>query len=152
MRRGERVQRTAWLALYCALLACVACSKGKPTDEDLIDKLIEDVTGKVDGSYADRALGYIDFERFPLDVSVPHHQGVYDNSRASEVTKAFRRAVDQDLMNSELRVRGKNVTIEGDGAEISLNIVSRMGFFKLDMTARKAEPGVWKVARVHVIR
>jgi hypothetical protein len=151
MQRVLRATNVILLALLCAA-SVTACSDGEPTDEDLIDKLIEGVTGKVDGSYAQRALGYVDFERFPLDVSVPHHQGVYDAERAPEVKKAFRRAVDRDLMNSELRVRGKKVEIEGDQAEISLNIVSRLGFFKLDMTARRAEPGVWKVSRVHVIR
>ena len=152
MRLTHAARSIVSITATCGLAWTAACSKGEPTDEDLVDALIEDVTGKVDGSYADRALGHVDFERFPLDVSVPHHQGVYDAARKAEVVKTFRRAVNRDLMNSELRVRGKKVEIEGDRAEIGLNMVSRLGFFKLDMTARKAEPGVWKVTRVHVIR
>lgn len=133
-------------------MALVACRCGEPTDEDLIAKLVEEVTGKVDPGYVDRVIGHTDVARYSLDVRVPHHAGVYDEKTAPDVFTAFKRAVREQFEGHTLKVRGLKIDIAGDSAEVSFGLVSHVGFLRVGMTVRKPEPRVWKIARVHIDR
>lgn len=134
------------------LLALLACGKGEPSDEDLIEKLVADVTGEVDSGYADRALAYTEVARYSIDVRVPHHAGVYDARQAPEIFAAFRRGIREQFEGDTFKLRGLNIEIAGDSAEVAFGIVTHVGLLKVGMTVRKPEPGVWKITRVHVDR
>ena len=142
-----RARRCAWI-----VLCLVACHHGAPTDEDLIAKLVDDVTGEVDPGYVARVIGYTDVARYALDVRVPHHAGVYDEKTAPEVFAAFKRAVREQFEGDKLKVRGLKINVEGESAEVSFGLVSHVGFLRVGMTVRKPEPRVWKIARVHIDR
>jgi hypothetical protein len=134
------------------VLALAACHHGAPSDEDLITKLVEDVTGEVDPGYVERVIGYTDVARYSLDVRVPHHAGVYDEKTAPDVFVAFKRAVREQFEGDKLKVRGLKIDVAGDSAEVSFGLVSHVGFLRVGMTVRKPEPRVWKIARVHIDR
>ena len=119
---------------------------------NLIEKFISDITGKVDVGYVDRALGYLDTKQFPVDVMVPGYQGVYDEAQTPKLIKAFRRVFKQRFKAANVRVRSKRYEIDGDRAEVKLNLLSKaFGMAKWEFTLRKGTTG-WKVSRVYVIR
>jgi hypothetical protein len=129
-----------------------ACGDDEPSDEDLIEKFIEDVTGKVDDAYVARALGYVDLGRFPLDVRVPHHAGVYAPEQSEELTGKFKSGMRRFFYDTELKLRSDKFEIQGDSAEVKLGLMTAVGPLGVDINLRKAGPGSWKVARVHVDR
>ena len=133
-------------------LALVACHRGAPSDEDLIEKLVEGVTGEVGADYAERVIAYTDVAQYALDVRVPHHAGVYDEKNAPEVFAAFKRAVREQFEGDNIKVRGLKIELEGDRAEVRFGIVTGVGFLRVEMTVRKPEPRVWKIARVVIDR
>lgn len=134
------------------LLATVACGDDTVSDEDLIERFIEDVTGKVDDAYVRRALGYVDMVSYPLDVRVPHHGGVYPEERAQEIIAQFKKAMHRYFYDTEIKLRSDQFEIKGDSAEVKLGLMTAVGPLGASFTLRKAGEGVWKVARVHVDR
>jgi hypothetical protein len=138
-----------------ALVLCVllsGCGDDEVSDEDLIERFIKDVTGEVDDAYVARALGYVDMGRFPIDVRVPHHAGVYAEDRAPELISAFKRGMRQHFYATELKLRSDRHEIQGDRAEIKLGLMTAVGPLDVEIALRKAGPGAWKVAKVHVDR
>lgn len=134
------------------VLALVACQRGAPTDEDLIEKLVQDVTGEVDPGYVERVIGYTDVGHYALDVRVPHHAGVYDEKTAPEAFAAFKRTVREQFEGDQLKVRGLKIDLAGDRAEVAFGLVTHVGLLRVGMTLRTPEPRVWKIARVHIDR
>ncbi|MGD8860973.1 MAG: hypothetical protein PVI30_13275 [Myxococcales bacterium] len=138
---------------FLVLCSAVACGDDDPpSDEDLIQKLIEDVTGEVDGTYVKRCLAYVDMQRYPLDVKVPRHSGVYDAERAPQIEKRFRDIIRQRFQGTEIRLRNDEVEIDGDRAEVRLALITAVGPLRVELTVQKPEPGVWKISRVHIRR
>lgn len=136
-----------------AIATCTgACGGGEPSDEDLIEKLVAEVTGEVEPGYVERVIGHTDVARYALDVRVPHHAGVYDATHAQEVFAAFKRVVRERFEGDTLKVRGLKIEIAGDSAEVQFGSVSRVGLLRVSMTVRKPSPGVWKITRVHIDR
>lgn len=136
----------------CVCLLLASCNDDEVSDEDLIERFIADVTGTVDDAYVARALGYVDMARFPIDVRVPQHAGVYTAERASELIGAFKRGMRQHFYDTELKLRSDHLEIEGDRAEIKLGLMTAVGPLDAEISLRKAGPGSWKVAKVHVNR
>jgi hypothetical protein len=145
---GIRIGALGCVLLVAAALGC-GCG-GAPSDEDLIDKFIEDVTGKVDDAYVARALGYVDLARFPLDVRVPQRAGMYTEEHAAELTSEFKRGMRRFFYGTEIKLRSRRVDLQGDSAEVELGLMTAVGPLDASLTLRKAAPGSWKVARVHV--
>ena len=142
------------LALACALatlslLAGFACG-GAPSDEKLLERFVEDVTGRVDAAQVDRALSYVALSEQPVDVRVPQMSGVFDEARGSELASAYRRTM-QRFIGSELRVRSRKIEIEGDTADVRLTLVTQYGAVRVELSLRKLSSG-WKVSRVSVDR
>jgi hypothetical protein len=139
------------LLLFGSVVA--ACGgNGAPSDEDLIARFVEDVTGKVDDAYVARALAYVDMERFPLDVRVPRHAGVYPKERAGEITRHFKEAMRRHFNDTSIKLRSDRVRINGDTAEVELGLMTAVGPLGASFTLRKAAPGSWRVVRVHIDR
>ena len=146
-----RFGRHLLLALLLAT-SVVACGDDEPDDEELIEKLIEAVTGKIDAGYVDRALGHVDVARYGLDVRVPRHAGVYDENSAPQLFDAFRKGMKERFLGDTFKLRGLEIEVEGDRAEARFGLITRLGPTSVSMTLRKPGPGVWKIARVHVER
>lgn len=140
----------ACLAACCLVIACG--DDGAPSDEELVEQFIRDVTGKVDDAYVSRALGYVEIERYPLDVRVPQLSGVYTEERKQEIAGQFRSGMRRYFYDSEIKLRSDRFEIQGDRAEITLGLMTAVGPLGASITLRKAAPGSWKVARVHVDR
>jgi hypothetical protein len=134
------------------ILLVAACGDDTPSDEDLIERFIEDVTGEVDDAYVARALRYVDMARYPLDVRVPHHAGVYAEERAPEIIGEFKRVMRSRFYETEIKLRSDAVEITGDRAEVKLGLMTAVGPLGASFTLQKASPGVWKVSRVHLDR
>jgi hypothetical protein len=150
MRIPEVLVRRALAACVIASLA-PSCG-GEPSDEELIEQLVESITGKVEPGYADRVIGHTDVARYALDVRVPHHAGVYDENTVPEVFSAFKRSVRERFEGDNLRLRGLKIDLAGDRAEVAFSAVSGVGLLRVGMTVRKPEPRVWKITRVHIDR
>lgn len=146
------LDRLSSAARIVVLVVVAACGDDTPSDEDLIEKFIEDITGDVDDAYVARALGYVDMARYPLDVRVPHHAGVYAEDQAPEIVGHFKTAMRQYFYNSEIKLRSDKVEIEGSRAEVKLGLMTAVGPLGASFTLQKAGEGVWKVSRVHVDR
>jgi hypothetical protein len=140
-----------WASLVIVLVTA-ACGDDAVSDEDLIERFIEDVTGKVDDGYVSRALGYVDMAQYPLDVRVPHHGGVYPEERAPEIIGQFKRAMRRHFYETEIKLRSDAFEINGDSAEVKLGLMTAVGPLSASFTLRKAGEGAWKVSRVHVDR
>lgn len=140
-----------WAPLILVLSAA-ACGDDAVSDEDLLEKFVEDVTGDVDEAYVARALGYVDMARYPLDVRVPHHAGVYAEDRAPEIVGHFKSVMASHFYGTEIKLRSDKIEIQGDRAEVKLGLVTAVGPLGASFTLQKAGEGVWKVSRVHVDR
>lgn len=141
--------RAAAVLLVLGVAAC-DCGDGEPSDEDLIEKFIADVTGDVDAGYVQRCLAYVDLDAYPLDVRVPQHAGVYDAERGPEIEKAFRRVVDRRFKNTEIKRRSAKFEIEGNRADVHLALLTAVGPLRAELTLEKAAPLTWKVSKVHI--
>lgn len=139
------------LVVLCSLVA--GCGDhGGPSDEELVEQFVRDVSGKVDDAYVSRALGYLEIARYPLDVRVPQLAGVYTEEREHEIVGQFKSGMRRYFYDSEIKLRSQRFEIEGDRAEVTLGLITAVGPLGASITLRKAAPGVWKVARVHVDR
>jgi hypothetical protein len=139
------------MPLAIVLLVAAACDD-TISDEDRIERFIADITGKVDDAYVDRALGYVDMARYPLDVRVPRHGGVYPEERSQEIVKHFRSAMQRYFQDTEIKLRSDKFEIQGDSAEVELGLMTAVGPLSASFTLRKGSEGEWKVSRVHVDR
>jgi hypothetical protein len=141
------LRAASWAIL---LLFVASCRGGGVTDEDLIERFIKDVTGDVDDAYVARALGYVDMERVPIDVRVPHQAGLYDADRGPELTGTFKRVMRSRFYETEIKLRSDHYEINGDSADVKLGLMTAVGPLSADIGLRKAGPGNWKVSRVHI--
>jgi hypothetical protein len=140
------------LLLASVLLVAAACGDDTVSDEDRIERFIADVTGEVDEVYVKRALGYVDMARYPLDVRVPRHGGVYPEERSKEIVKHFKSAMQRHFYGTEIKLRSDEFEITGDRAEVKLGLMTAVGPLGASFTLRKTSAGDWKVSRVHVDR
>ena len=136
---------------FGAFLFGAACGDDGPSDEDLIGKFVEDITGKVDEGYADRALSYIDLSAVPLDVKVPRHQGMYIEEDSAELTSQFRKQMLGRFGGQTIKMRSKKIEIDGDTATVKLTTMTGYGAVRSDITLKKTAAG-WKVSRLRVTR
>lgn len=133
----------------CALLW--GCGDDVPSDEDLIERFIADVTGPVDAALVERAISYTQLEDLPIDVRVPHYAGVYDASRADELLNGFRKAMQQRFYGTDIDVRSKKIAVQGDRADVTLALMTGVGPLHAQLGLQKVVAG-WRVVRVHVDR
>lgn len=144
-------RKSCALPLLCLLSCFWGCNcKGEPSDEDVIEKFIEDITGEVDGGYVARAMAYVDFENYPVDVRVPRYAGVYTAAQGAEIEKQFRKVIKRRFAGTELRRRSSRYEIDGDRAEVHLGLLSAVGPLRAELELTKAAPLTWKVNKVHI--
>lgn len=146
MRGHRRIHDVALVA------ALAACGGDDASDEAIIERILDDVTGKIDAGYVDRALAHVDVARYGIDVRVAQHAGVHDTATAPALFDAFRTAVSERFLGDTFKRRATHVTIEGDAAEVELGLVTRFGPGRVSLTLRRSAPGVWKITRVYVDR
>jgi hypothetical protein len=146
MRRQTALAH-AWLLLFV-----VACGDDAAGDEDLIERFLDDLAGPVDEGYVERSLGYTDMNRFPIDVRVPHHSGVYDDASSAKLIKAYRDVMRRRFYGSEIKLRGRRVEIADDRAEVRFGMVTTVGLLRAEVALRKAGPTSWKLTKVHIDR
>jgi hypothetical protein len=124
------------------------------SDEELLEKFIDDVTGTVDRDYVYRALGYVDLGPVPLDVEVllpvESHTGVYDASRAAELESMFRRRI-RPYYGEYLRAFQKKIVIDDDRADVGFTVLSRRLRARAELKMRKVGER-WLVASVRISR
>jgi hypothetical protein len=133
---------TLLLALMCG------CGKAGPTDEELLEQFVKDVTGTVDDALVSRAVGYTALTELPIDVRVPQHQGVYREDRADELLGSFREQMNRHFGGSELKLRRHTIKIEGDRAEVGMRLMTQRGPIQADIGLQKLASG-WRVSKVH---
>jgi len=139
------------VALASLALPCLAaCGDDEPSDEDLLEQFVKDVSGRVDEAYVERALAYLDVERYPIDVSVPQHSGVYDAERAPEIIEHFRNTMLGRFKGDDIQVPRHHIAIEGDHAKVNMSMRTRLSPLKVEVELQKPAPGTWKVSMVHV--
>lgn len=144
-------QRLLARSALLALLAIFSCGPRQPSDEDLLERFVETITGPVDDTYVPRTLAYVDFATYPVDLQTPMHQGVYDEEHAEAIKADLRRAVAR-LQGSKLKRRSSRIEIDKDTAAIELGLVSALGPFDAQIGLRKYAPGIWRVTRVRLRR
>lgn len=144
--------RVASRRLVCLLvLALLACEDGPPSDEDLLERFVEEVTGEVDDALVERSLAYTQMQQLPIDVRVPHFAGVYDASRSAELIAGYRQGMRERFYGTKLAVRKKTIEITGERADVKLALMTAVGPLHADIGLQKLGSG-WKVSRVHVDR
>lgn len=138
----------------CLLLATLSgCKKDSgPTDEELIEQFIEDVTGPVDDALVARALGYLALDKLPIDVRVPHMAGVYAADRdGTELVAAFKRGMRERFYGTELAVRSQKIEIKDGRAEITLALMTGLGPVRATLNLQRLPEG-FRLSLVHVDR
>ena len=148
MAVSPHTHRLPWLLLL--VLAPVHCGDdaGPPTDEELLEGFVIDVTGIVDAPMMTRSLRYVDIDNLPLDVSVPQHQGVYRADRKDNFTKRYLSHMRRQFGGSEIKVRSHKIDIEGTEAKVKMRLMTARGPIRVRVELRKM-PNGWKVSRVH---
>ena len=139
-------------AALCLLgLLLTHCGGGDepPTDEELLEQFVKDVTGVVDGPMMTRSLRYVALAEVPLDVSVPGMQGVYREDGAEKLTKRYRTEMRRRFGGSEIKVRSSKITLEGTGAKVMMRLTTAQGPLRAQCELQKIATG-WKVSKVHV--
>ncbi len=124
------------------------------SDEELLEKFIDDVSGTVDRQYVLRALGYVDLQQLPLDVEVllpiESHTGVYDASREAELTSMFRRRI-RPYYGESFKAIQKKIVIDEDRAEVGFTVFGRRLRLRVELKMRKIGER-WLVAAVRISR
>lgn len=146
-----RRAQTPSLLVCCAALSFVTsagCERGGPTDEELLEQFVKDVTGVVDEELLSRAVGYTALGELPIDVQVPQHQGVYRAEHADELLGSFRAEMRRHFGGSELKLLRHKLEIEGDRADIGMRLMTKRGPIQADIGLRKLAEG-WRVTKVH---
>jgi len=138
----------AALVLALLLSHCGGGDDSPPTDEELLERFVGRVTGVVDGPMMTGALSYVQLSEVPLDVSVPHYQGVYREGGEEDLTKRYRTQMRQQFGGSELKVRTHKITIEGTEAKVMIRLKTARGPIRVQTELRKIDSG-WKVSKVH---
>jgi hypothetical protein len=149
--RGMRLERVLSRRMALTVLGCLlvsSCGKAGPTDEDLLEQFVKDVTGAVDEGLLTRAVGYTALDELPIDVRVPQHQGVYREDRAEELIGSFREGMRRQFGGSELKLRRHTIEIEGDHAEVGMRLITKLGPIQADIGLQKLSAG-WRVNKVH---
>lgn len=132
-------------------LFLVACGTDGPSDEELLERFVSDVTGQVDDDMIQRALVYTDFANVPVDVKAPGHAGVYRAEQAEQIIGAYTGALRRFLWNTKLRVRAKTIAIHGAQADVSIRLFTPHGPLRAETSLQK-QPTGWKVSKVHLVR
>lgn len=147
-----RTLRHAVAVLSCVLLplSLGGCGDDEPSDEDLLEQFVKDVSGHVDEAYVERALSYIEPARYPLDVAVPQHSGVYDAESAPKIVEHFRQTMLGRFRGDDVKVPRHHIDIKGDRATVKMTMRTRISPLRAEVDLQKREKGVWKVTRVHV--
>jgi hypothetical protein len=131
---------------------CGAChGKGGPSDEDLLDKFVKDVSGPVDAALVERSIGYTQLADLPIDVRVPQLSGVYDSSKSDELLSSYRNGMRGHFYGTEIDVRSKTIAIHDAHADVKLALMTAVGPLHADIGLQKLASG-WKVERVHIDR
>ena len=124
------------------------------SDEELLQKFIDDVSGTVDQQYVHRTLGYVDMERIALDVEVllpvESHTGVYDASRAADLKAMFRKRI-RPYYGQSFRALQRKIVIDEDQAEVGFTIFGRSLRVRVELKMRKLDARWW-VAAVRISR
>ena len=124
------------------------------SDEELLEKFIDDVSGTVDREYVQRTLGYVDLERLALDVEVllpvESHTGIYDASRATELRSMFRKRI-RPYYGESFRAIRRKIVIDGDRAEVGFTVFGRSLRARAELKMRKLDERWW-VAAVRISR
>ena len=137
------------LAFGAVLLALsYGCGKDAPTDEELLEQFVKDVTGTVDDGLLTRAVGYTALDELPIDVRVPNQQGVYRADRSAELLGRFREEMHRHFGGTELNLRRHTIKIDGDHAEVGMRLMTARGPIQADVGLKKLAAG-WRVDKVH---
>ena len=135
--------------LSCALASLFACGKKAPSDEDLLEQFVRDVTGKADEALVQRAIGYTALDSLPIDVRVPHYAGVYDASQRDELFREFRQRMERHFYQTVIDVRSQKIELHGADADIRLGLMTAVGPLHAEFGMHKLG-AQWKVQRVYV--
>ncbi len=139
---------TALMLLFAS--AAVGCRHKGPSDEDLLDRFVTEVTGPVNDLLVERAIGYAHMQDLPIDVRVPHVGGVFDSARSAELIGAFRSAMGAQFYGTEITVRSKKIEITGgDHAEVTLALMTAVGPMHAAIGLQKLKDVGWKVSKVY---
>lgn len=118
------------------------------TDEERVEELIDVVTGRVDHDSIDRALGWTDLSRQPLEVSFRGQSYRFDSDDAESLrTSAFTHLA--AYQGERLTLLQKHIEMKGTSATVTVDTLSRRGRTTVDYELRKSGAR-WLLSGVHV--
>jgi len=95
------------------------------TDEERLERFVDELNGSIDREYVDRVLGYVDLAQTPLDLEVllpiESHTGLYDASRAAELEQMFRERM-RPYYGDRVRTLQKRIEVEGNRAQVGFTV------------------------------
>lgn len=138
-------RRVAALSAACFVLA----SCGGEDDADRIGRLVSTITGELDAESVEAGLGWADPDRAPVDVRAHGLERVYGAGDGEALRSEGRRALAR-FMGQNLRAMRQTVEIDGDEADVSLQLLSGQGMAQVDLGLRKVDETTWLINRVSV--
>lgn len=135
------------MAVIAAVVAYDALTE---SDEERLEQLVRDSTGRIDAVRMDAGIRrWVDLERQPLEVSALGESLYYGSGEDAALRERATRAV-RSLSGSELRALSSGIEVDGDEARVSIRALGQ-GLGRIEWTLRKHD-GDWLVARLSVQR
>ena len=116
------------------------------TDEEELEALVESMTGEISAERIEAALQWVDPAAAPVEVVVFDRTEVYEDAAALADTARDGLA---QLHGERLRTMRESIEVDGDTADISLQLASSRGLADVDLRlVRRADR--WLITRIRI--
>lgn len=118
------------------------------TDEERLEDFVDAVTGRIDHERIDRALGWTDPAKQPLELTFRGHSLLFDQENAGDLRpKAYTHL--SAYQGERLNLMHKSIEVQGAQARVMVDTLSRRGRTTVDFDLRKLDDR-WVVSSVRV--
>lgn len=106
------------------------------SDRERIESLVDTITDEITDAHVDEALTWIDPGTEPFEATVFGQAKLFRAEEAEELRTFVRRGISR-YRGTRLRALRQAITLEGDTASVSLELMSDQGMFRLALGLRK---------------
>ena len=126
-------KRMRWVGLVLfSVGAWVALDALVTTDREQVEAIAAAFRGEVTDARLETALAHVDVDRMPLETQVRGTTRVYGRGAAGDLARDARRRL-APLRGARFRALRERIEVEGDEAEVQLQLASEAGVRAVDV-------------------